>query len=115
MVFRRDGDSVRAAYSRFKDGHFLWKADIALGPKDFSRINQEVDFLEKANTYLLGKSDYVDPVIQQNCRYQYRIDTMTQAKQIKRYQGFCSDMRVYGAMVNNLKPANRSTFTVLET
>ena len=71
LIFRKQGDGLYLVYSKFRDGIFRWKAHVSLDSSVFQSILQEVDFLEKASTYLLGRPDFVDAEMLAECRYDY--------------------------------------------
>jgi hypothetical protein len=67
LIFTEREGRFHAVYSHFKDGYFLWKAAYVLDSARFNALRSEVDFIAKANTYILGRTDYVDLVVQNNC------------------------------------------------
>lgn len=67
LVATEEAGGWNLVYSRFKDDKFSWKAVLRLDSIAIQDLRREIDFLEKANTFLLGSPDFVDPMARIYC------------------------------------------------
>jgi hypothetical protein len=89
LIFREREGRYEAVYALFKDSQFLWKARLELDSSRFGAIRKEIDFMAKANTYVLGRSDYIDPRVQSRCMEELGMEKAGQDAEVRRIRDKC--------------------------
>lgn len=105
LHFTEQEGRFHAVYSHFKDGFFLWKATYVLDSARFAALRGEVDFIAKANTYILGRTDYVDPVVQNRCMHEGGMARAGTDAEVRRIEERCRSHTHGGVFMDRRHPS----------
>jgi hypothetical protein len=105
LIFRERDGRHEAVYARFKDTQFLWKAKLDVDSSRIAAIRKEIEFMAKANTYVLGRSDYIDPEVQSRCMEEFGIAKARQDSEVRNIRDKCLAYTHGGVFLDRLSPA----------